>query len=308
MNRYLNLLKDIMENGIDRPTRAKINGENIAARTVFGREMRFDLSRGFPIVTTKKVSFRLVALELAGFIAATRNVYDFQKVDCHIWDGNAFADYWKPYAEFNGDLGRIYGVPWREYISPWDGSKIDQLRHAVDLIKSDPNSRYMVVDSWVPSDIYGGKRKVCLPPCPMNFHFSVLGEKLHLKMVQRSCDSFLGVPFNISSYALLLSLIAHTCNIRPGEFIHSLNDTHIYENHFEQIKEQLSRKPYPLPRLWINPEIKDIDDFRLDKMVQRIETESQFIQEMRKPITIIDDYVKLIDYQSHPTIKGEMAV
>jgi thymidylate synthase len=196
----------------------------------------------------------------------------------HIWDANAEAPYWKPKARFEGDVGRIYGVQWRRWRAP-DGCEIDQLGSAIELIKKDPASRRIVVTAWNPGEL----EEMALPPCHMFYQFFVAKKKLSLQMYQRSCDMFLGVPFNIAFYSLLLHMAAQVTGLEPGEFIHVLGDAHIYHNHFEQVKKQLSRKPYPLPQLWLNPEVKDIDNFTMDD-------------------------IKLVNYQSHPTISAPLAV
>lgn len=250
----------------------------VGTRALFNRTMRFNMDEGFPIVTTKKVPFNLVKAELIWLISGSRDVKELQKLGCHIWDGNAYADYWKPKAEFDGDLGRIYGVQWRKWRRP-DGKEFDQLADVIERIKTKPSDRRLLVTAWNPGEL----DQMALPPCHMFFQFFVAGGKLSLSMYQRSCDMFLGVPFNISSYSLLLHMAAQVTGLKPGEFIHHLGDTHIYLNHFEQVKTQLAREPMPLPKLWLNPEIKNIDDFKMDD-------------------------IKLLDYQSHPSIKAEMAV
>ncbi len=305
MEQYLDTLVDVLDTGWDRMTRATLDGKYVPARTKFGREMRFDLSNGkFPIVTTKAVSFRMIALELAGFIAATRDVHDFDDVHVPIWDANASAPWWEKFKQFEGDTGRIYGVEWRGFPSPWSKSgEVDQLAWILRMLKENPNERRMIMTAWNPASIQ--ENKVCLPPCHVLVHFDIIDGKLNLFMYQRSCDMLLGVPYNISSYALLAALVAHLLGYPLGEFIHYLGDYHIYHNHFESVKEQLKRKPMELPTLWINPAIKNIDDFRLDKMLVRVMTEDDFISGKRKPQEIIDDYVKLVDYKHHPKLPGD---
>ena len=273
MKQYLDLAKDVLENGVDKPNRTGID-----TRAVFGRTMRFDMADGFPIMTTKKVPFKIVVGELLWFISGSRDVKELQKLGVHIWDANAEADYWKPKAEFDGDLGRVYGVQWRSWQGA-DGIVVDQLKDVIERIKTNPNDRRLIVTAWNPGEL----DKMALPPCHMFFQFFVANGKLSLSMYQRSCDVFLGVPFNISSYALLLHMVAQVTGLEAGEFFHVLGDTHIYHNHFEQVKEQLSRKPYPLPTLKLNPDVTDIEKFTLED-------------------------IALEGYESHPTIKADMAV
>ena len=273
MKQYLDAIKHILENGVDRESRT-----GIATRALFGMQLRFNMEDGFPAVTTKKLAFNSVKAELLWFISGSSDVKELQKLGCHIWDANAEADYWKPKAKFEGDLGRIYGVQWRKWKAP-DGKVIDQLAEAIKLIKTNPTSRRIIVTAWNPGEL----NQMALPPCHAFFQFFVANNKLSLQMYQRSCDMFLGVPFNIASYSLLLHMAAQVTGLKPGEFVHTLADAHIYHNHFEQVKEQLTRKPFPLPKLWLNPEIKNIDDFTIDD-------------------------IKLENYQFHPQIKAEMAV
>jgi thymidylate synthase len=195
-----------------------------------------------------------------------------------IWTANAEADYWTPKAKFPGDLGRVYGVQWRKWQSP-DGSTVDQIARVIDKIKNDPNDRRLIVSAWNPGEL----EQMALPPCHMMFQFFVAGDRLSLHMVQRSCDMFLGVPFNIASYALLLSMVAQVTGKQPGELVLTLNDAHIYQDHFDAVDEQLTREALTFPRLWLNPDIKNIDDFTMDD-------------------------IKLEGYESHAAIKAPMAV
>jgi len=274
MKQYLQALKHIMENGVDKPNRTGID-----TRSVFGMQMRFNMADGFPAVTTKKLMFKSVKAELLWFLSGSSNVKDLQRMGCHIWDANAQAPYWKNKARFEGDVGRIYGVQWRKWKSPYTEEPIDQLKNVIEKLKTDPFDRRLIVSAWNPAEL----DMMALPPCHVLFQFYTDGKKLSLQMYQRSCDMFLGVPFNIASYSLLLCMVSQVVGLEPGEFMHTLGDAHIYHNHFEQVREQLKRKPYPLPKLWLNPEIKDIDDFEMDD-------------------------IKLIDYKHHPHIKAEMAV
>jgi thymidylate synthase len=274
MKQYLDALKYIMEKGTDKPNRTGID-----TRAVFGLPMRFDMDDGFPAMTTKKLAFNSVKAELLWFLMGTSDVKKLQEMGCHIWDANAEAPYWKSKARFEGDLGRVYGVQWRQWKSPYSEKPIDQIKQVIERIKKDPYDRRLIVTAWNPAEL----DMMALPPCHLLFHFYVARKKLSLLMYQRSCDMFLGVPFNIASYSLLLSMAAQVTGLKPGEFVHVLGDAHIYHNHFEQVKEQLSRKPYNLCKLWLNPGIKDIDDFKMQD-------------------------IKLIDYKYHPAIKAEMAV
>jgi len=274
MKQYQDLLKKIMEEGVDRPDRT-----GIGSRAIFGQTMRFNMKDGFPAMTTKKLAFETMKAELIWFLSGSSDNKKLNEMGCHIWDGNANADYWKPKAKFEGDLGRVYGVQWRSWKSPYTDVPIDQITTAIEQLKKNPGDRRIIVSAWNPAEL----DMMALPPCHMFFHFFSVQGKLSLLMYQRSCDTFLGVPFNIASYALLLNMVAQVTGLEPWEFVHVLGDTHIYLNHFEQVKEQMAREPYPLPKLWLNPEIKDIFDFKMED-------------------------IKLIDYKYHPTIKAQMAV
>jgi len=274
MKQYLDVLKKIMDEGIDRPDRT-----GVGSRAVFGVPMRFKMSDGFPAVTTKKLAFDVMKAELIWFLSGSSDNKKLNEMGCHIWDGNAYADYWKPKAKFDGDLGRVYGVQWRSWKSPYTDMPIDQIGNVIKKLKENPHDRRNIVLAWNPAEI----DMMALPPCHLLFQFFCVNKKLSLMMYQRSCDTFLGVPFNIASYSLLLHMIAQVTGLEADECIIVLADAHIYLNHFEQVKEQLSREPYPLPKLWLNPEIKSIDDFTMED-------------------------IKLIDYKYHPTIKAPMAV
>jgi len=274
MIQYLKALKFIMDSGVERMDRT-----GIGTKAVFGLQMRYDMADGFPAMTTKKLAFEAVKAELLWFISGSSDVKDLNNLGCHIWDANAFADYWKPKAKFEGDVGRIYGVQWRGWKASASDKTIDQLSGVINRIKKNPYDRRLIVTAWNPGEL----EEMALPPCHMFFQFFVADGKLSVQMYQRSCDMFLGVPFNIASYSLLLHMVAQVTELKPGEFVHTLGDAHIYLNHFDQVKTQLERSPYPLPRLWLNPEIKNIDDFRMED-------------------------IKLIDYKFHPAIKAPMAV
>jgi len=214
---------------------------------VFGYQMRFDLSEGFPLLTTKKVHLKSIIYELLWFIAGDTNVKYLQDHGVTIWD---------EWADENGDLGPVYGHQWRSWPAP-DGRTIDQLSMVIDTIRRNPDSRRMLVTAWNPAEV----DKMALPPCHCLFQFYVADGKLSCQLYQRSADVFLGVPFNIASYALLTMMIAQVCGLQPGEFVHTTGDTHIYRNHFDQVATQLSREPRPLPRMRLNPDVKSIYDF-----------------------------------------------
>ncbi len=261
MRQYLDLLSDIMENGVD-----KMDRTGTGTRSVFGRQMRFDLSKGFPLVTTKKVHLKSIIYELLWFLKGDTNVKYLQDHGVRIWN---------EWADENGELGPVYGSQWRN----WNGEGIDQIAEVIATLKKNPNDRRMIVSAWNVSKI----AEMHLPPCHMMFQFYVANNKLSCMLYQRSCDMFLGVPFNIASYALLTMMVAQVCGYEPGEFVHTLGDTHIYHNHFEQVKEQLSHTPYPLPQMKINPNVKDINDFKYEDF-------------------------ELVNYQSYDTIKAKVAV
>lgn len=291
MKQYLDLLSHIMENGKDKGDRT-----GTGTRSVFGYQTRFDLSQGFPLLTTKRVPFRLVLSELLWFFQGSTNIRPLLENNNHIWDDWPFKSYlmqqglpvpesnspeWEQgikefteriladeaFAEEYGELGPVYGYQWRSWPTP-DGGHIDQIAEVIEQIKNSPDSRRMLVSAWNVADIQE-MTKSGLPPCHCFFQFYVADGKLSCQLYQRSCDTFLGVPFNIASYALLTHMFAQVCGLEAGEFIWTGGDVHLYNNHFEQAKEQLSRKPLALPTLWINPEVTDIfsftsDDFRLD--------------------------------------------
>lgn len=275
MKIYNDILKDIMDTGVDR------KGRNAVTRAVFARQMRFNLEDGFPAVTTKKLAFKAVKSELLWFLEGSgddNRLKELNGSERTIWTDNAEAPYWTPKAKFPGDLGRVYGVQWRTWKKP-DGTTLDQIADVIKKLKTDPNDRRMIVTAWNPGEL----GEMALPPCHMIFQFFAANGKLSLHMLQRSCDMFLGVPFNIASYALLLSMVAQVTGFIPHECVLTLNDAHIYHEHFDAVKEQLSREPFPLPKLWLNPDVKNIDDFKMDD-------------------------IKLVDYKSHDAIKAPMIV
>ncbi len=261
MQQYLDLLRDVLENGVD-----KMDRTGVGTRSVFGRQMRFDLSKGFPLMTTKKMHLKSIIYELLWFLKGDTNVKYLQEHGVRIWN---------EWADENGDLGPVYGSQWRN----WNGEGIDQIAEVIEKLKKTPNDRRMIVSAWNVGKI----AEMHLPPCHMMFQFYVANNKLSCMLYQRSCDMFLGVPFNIASYALLTMMVAQVCGYELGEFIHTLGDTHIYHNHFEQVREQLSRTPYELPQMRINPEVKDINDFKYEDF-------------------------ELLNYKSYEAIKGQVAV
>ena len=250
MKQYLDLLNHIMRDGTDKSDRT-----GTGTRSVFGHQMRFDLADGFPLVTTKKVHLKSIIYELLWFLRGDTNARYLQEHGVRIWN---------EWADPDGNLGHIYGYQWRSW-PDYNGGFIDQISQAVDVIKHNPDSRRIIVSAWNVADI----PNMNLPPCHAFFQFYVADGRLSLQLYQRSADCFLGVPFNIASYALLLQMMAQVCGLQPGEFIHTTGDTHIYRNHFDQVRLQLTREPRPLPKMIINPDVKDIfsfdyDDFRLE--------------------------------------------
>jgi|TARA_R110000824_G_scaffold401771_1_gene615873 thymidylate synthase len=273
---YLDALKQIMEKGVDRDDRT-----GTGTRALFGLQMRFNMEDGFPAITTKKLAFKAVKSELLWFLEGSTDdnrLKELNGSEKTIWTANAEADYWKPKAAFPGDLGRVYAAQWRKWKKP-DGTEVDQIADVIEQIKKDPNSRRLIVTAWNPGEL----DQMALPPCHMFFQFFVAEGKLSLLMHQRSCDMFLGVPFNIASYSLLLHMVAQVTGLKAYEFVHSLGDAHIYRNHVDAVTEQLTRSPLPSPKLWLNPEITSIDDFTMDD-------------------------IKLEGYESHGSIAAPMAV
>ena len=242
MKQYLNLLQDILDNGVERGDRT-----GTGTLSVFGRQMRFDLSEGFPVLTTKKLHLRSIIIELLWFLKGDTNIQYLKENRVRIWD---------EWADENGDLGPVYGKQWRSWTGP-NGEVIDQITELIHNLKHNPNSRRHVVTAWNPAEL----PQMALSPCHCLFQFYVADGKLSCQLYQRSADTFLGVPFNIASYALLTMMIAQVCDLKPGDFVHTFGDTHLYLNHLEQAKLQLTRKPRPLPTMWINPEVKDIFGF-----------------------------------------------
>jgi thymidylate synthase len=264
MKAYLDLMRHVLEHGHQKSDRT-----GTGTLSTFGWQMRFDLAAGFPLLTTKKVHFKSVAYELLWFLKGETNVRWLQEHGVSIWD---------EWADASGELGPVYGSQWRSWPSP-DGSAIDQIAQVVESIRTRPDSRRHIVTAWNPAEI----EKMKLPPCHVLFQFYVAEGTLSCQMYQRSADIFLGVPFNIASYALLTLMVSQVCSLKPGEFIHTLGDAHLYLNHLEQAREQLTRPPRPLPRLRLNPTAKDIFGFRYEDFT-------------------------LEGYDPHPAIKAPIAV
>ena len=274
MKQYLDLIKHVSENGILKEDRT-----GTGTKSVFGYQMRLDLSKGFPMLTTKKLHLKSIIHELLWFLKGDTNIEYLQKHNVKIWDAWANED---------GDLGPVYGHQWRN----WNSEGIDQISEVIETIKTNPDSRRMLISAWNPSVLPDtsvsftenvANNKAALPPCHAFFQFYVTDGKLSCQLYQRSADIFLGVPFNIASYALFTMMMAQVCDLKPGDFIHTFGDAHIYSNHSEQIKLQLSREPRELPKMIINPKIKSIFDFTFDDFT-------------------------LVDYNPHPHIKGAVSI
>ena len=245
MKQYLDLLRHIYTDGV-----VKTDRTGVGTKSIFGYQCRYDLSEGFPLLTTKKVHLKSIIYELLWFLSGSTNSGYLKEHGVSIWD---------EWADENGDLGPVYGHQWRSWPTP-DGGSIDQISKLIDTIKNHPDSRRMLVSAWNVAEV----DSMALPPCHCLFQFYVAGGKLSCQLYQRSADTFLGVPFNIASYALLTMMIAQVCGLQPGEFIHTTGDTHLYLNHLEQAALQLSREPRPLPRMIINPGVADIFSFKYE--------------------------------------------
>ncbi|MDC0514549.1 thymidylate synthase [Flavobacteriaceae bacterium] len=274
MKQYLDLLQHIDTHGVEKTDRT-----GTGTKSVFGYQMRFNLAEGFPLVTTKKIHLKSLVHELLWFLKGSTNIEYLQENGVRIWN---------EWADENGNLGPVYGHQWRN----WNSEGIDQIQGVIDTLKSNPDSRRMLVSAWNPSVLPDtsvsfsenvSNNKAALPPCHAFFHFYVADNKLSCQLYQRSADVFLGVPFNIGSYALLTMMVAQVCGFEAGDFVHTFGDVHIYSNHQEQIKEQLSRSPKPLPTMKLNPEIKNIFDFTYEDF-------------------------ELLNYDPHPLIKGKVAI
>lgn len=264
MKQYLDLLRRVRDQGVHRGDRT-----GTGTRSIFGHQLRFDLGAGFPLVTTKKVAFRLIAHELLWFLSGSTNIKYLTDHNVHIWD---------EWADGNGELGPVYGSQWRSWPAP-DGRSIDQIGAVLDSIRNNPNSRRHIVSAWNVALV----DRMALPPCHTLFQFYVANGKLSCQLYQRSADLFLGVPFNIASYALLTMMVAQVSGLEPGEFIHTFGDAHLYDNHHEQADEQLSRMPLPLPALHLNPEVKDLFAFGIDDFELR---NYRFHEPIKAPIAV----------------------
>ena len=291
MRQYLSVCERIMRHGVDRTDRT-----GTGTRALFAQEMRFDLRDGFPIVTTKFVPFRLIVAELLWFLAGDSDVRNLQKLGAHIWDRDAFSDRWLPKAHYPGDAGRIYGVQWRSWQAP-DGRTVDQLSDVIERIKEMPWDRRHLVSAWNPGEL----DQMCLPACHDRFQFFVAEGRLSVMMTQRSCDMFLGVPFNISSYALLLSMVAQITELEPYELIITLGDAHVYQNHFEQVRIQHVREPYRLPRLKLDPNPAYLQSF-----VNRYRWILREVGRGADPREHLDQVASLAGYWHHPTISAPL--
>ncbi len=264
MKQYLDLLRRIKEEGV-----VKTDRTGTGTKSVFGHQMRFNLADGFPLVTTKKCHLKSIIYELLWFLKGDTNVKYLQENGVRIWN---------EWADENGDLGHVYGYQWRSW-PDYKGGHIDQISQVIDQIKNNPNSRRLLVSAWNVAEV----DEMALPPCHLLFQFYVADGRLSLQLYQRSADCFLGVPFNIASYSLLLLMVAQVCGLEPGEFVHTTGDTHLYLNHMEQTDLQLSREPRPLPQMRLNPDVKNIFDFKYEDF-------------------------ELLNYDPHPHIKGIVAV
>jgi thymidylate synthase len=264
MKQYLEFLQDILHNGTKKEDRT-----GTGTVSVFGRQMRFNLEDGFPLVTTKKLHLKSIIHELLWFLKGDTNIAYLKENKVRIWD---------EWADENGELGPVYGHQWRSWSAP-NGETIDQITNVVSDIKNNPDSRRLIVSAWNPADL----PNMALPPCHLLFQFYVAEGKLSCQLYQRSADSFLGVPFNIASYALLTMMVAQVTGLKPGEFVHTIGDAHIYSNHIEQVELQLTREPKPLPKMKLNPNVTNIFDFTYDDF-------------------------ELVEYEAHPHIKGAVSV
>jgi len=302
---YLELLQDILDNGAWK----KSHSTGVGLKSVFGRQIRFDLSQGFPLLTTKKVFLRGIIHELIWFLSGSSSIKYLVDNNVHIWDDWAYKNYQtamkegtapaleleefaeklkedNKFAKKWSDIGPVYGVQWRRWPAE-GGRKVDQLGWALEKIKTKPMKKHYVISAWNAGSIYemapNRKASMAIAPCHTMFHINITGDKLSLQLYQRSADMFLGVPFNIASYALLTIMLAQVTGYKPGDFVHTFGDAHIYENHFDQVKEQLSRKPRKFPTISLDPSIKNIDDFKFE-------------------------HFKVENYNPHPPIKGEITV
>lgn len=264
MRQYLDLLREVLDNGVVRDDRT-----GTGTRSVFGRQLRYDLADGFPVLTTKRLHLRSIVVELLWFLRGDTNVEFLHRHGVSIWD---------EWADEHGDLGPVYGSQWRSWPTR-DGRSIDQIAAVIERIRSEPTSRRLIVSAWNVAEV----DSMALPPCHTLFQFYVAGGRLSCQLYQRSGDLFLGVPFNIASYSLLLMMVAQACGLEAGEFVHTFGDAHLYSNHVDQAREQLTREPRPLPRMQLNPDVGSVFDFTLDDF-------------------------ELVGYEPHPPIRAPIAV
>ena len=264
MRQYLDLLREVLEEGVVRDDRT-----GTGTRSVFGRQLRYDLADGFPVLTTKRLHLRSIIVELLWFLRGDTNVAFLHRHGVSIWD---------EWADEQGDLGPVYGSQWRSWPTP-DGGSIDQIAAVIERIRTEPHSRRLIVSAWNVAEV----DSMALPPCHTLFQFYVAGGRLSCQLYQRSGDLFLGVPFNIASYSLLLMMVAQACGLEAGEFVHTFGDAHLYSNHVDQAREQLTREPRPLPRMQLNPDVGSVFDFTLDDF-------------------------ELVGYEPHPPIRAPIAV
>jgi thymidylate synthase len=264
MRQYLDLLSNVLENGIEKGDRT-----GVGTLSLFGYQMRFNLQDGFPLLTTKKLHLKSIIYELLWFLQGDTNIRYLQDHGVRIWD---------EWADENGDLGPVYGAQWRSWKTA-DGPTLDQISSVIDQIKTNPNSRRLIVSAWNVGEV----EKMALPPCHLLFQFYVAAGTLSCQLYQRSADTFLGVPFNIASYALLTMMVAFVCDLKPGEFVHTFGDVHLYKNHLEQARLQLTRQPCSPPEMIINPKVKSIFDYQYEDF-------------------------ELVNYRSHPHIKAQVAI
>lgn len=291
MQQYIKQVKYILEKGV-----IKTDRTGTGTKDCFGYQNRYDLSKGFPLITTKKIHLKSVIFELLWFIHGDTNIKYLNDNGVHIWD---------EWADKNGNLGPVYGYQWRSWPAA-DGRKIDQLKNTINQIKNNPDSRRHIISSWNAGEI----DNMALPPCHLLFQFDVTNGKLSCQLYQRSADVFLGVPFNIASYALFTQMMAQVCGLQPGEFIHSFGSHHLYLNHIEQAKQQILRKPYPLPIMKLNPDIKNIEDFKFEDF--QLTYDKKTLKNFEKNYADDPNWKKYLEtkksYVCHPHIKGEISI
>lgn len=294
---YLRIVQEILRFGDERGDRT-----GVGTLAIFAQMMRFFMGDGFPALTTKFVSLRAVIGELLWMLCGDNDNRNLNALGIHIWDGNANDPKWlaKGKAKFPGDAGRNYSIEWRHWLRP-DGKEVDQISDVIERIKNNPTDRRMIFTGWNAGEV----DETSLPACHAFAQFFVRQGELSVTMYQRSCDTFLGVPFNMAQYALVLHLFAQMTGLKPGTFTHVLGDTHLYKNHLDQAREQLLREPYPAPQLWLNPNLRSLTD--VEAMYQDLLRRAG-PKEKPKPIKLLDEVARLEDYEYHPAIKANMAV